>query len=349
MSSAAVVIDGVGAVTALGRNTPQTALMLRAGKRARARVGARVGTGRSYACRVRDLPDAVMGCERLAQLALPALHEALGDLGLARIPVVAALPSGDFDAPALLDQLARRANLSLDPVESAVIQGHHGAGIAACQLAVRKLQSGAEAVVVGGIDSLYREPMVRQLERDAHLTEGAEVVAGEGAAFVVLRNADSGRVAGGCALGFAQTSTLSDEALASLVASEERSGDRFRQRQFHQIARSAQRPADSDPLRTLLETVAQFAPPASWLISDASRRRPSLERLTHATQGLIDAGARHDRFGAQLGDLGAATAVVHLAVAYGWMRMGCAPADDVLIVSCEHERERGVLWLREAA
>jgi hypothetical protein len=345
MSVAPVVVQGVGAVTALGRSTTQTALMLRAGKRAHARVGARMGGARSYACRLRDLPDDVIGSQRLAQLALPALREATTDLGAESVPIVAALPSGDLDAAAWLDMVARVCNLPIDPLESAVVQGHHAAGIAACQLAIRKLQAGADAVVVGGVDSLYREPVVRQFARAAHQPESAEVIAGEAAAFVVLRRAKHKDAGHGVVL--AHTSTLSNDAAAQLLAAEAREGALVRQHHYHRLSRSAAQPTDGDPLRALLERAAEVAPEPSWLISDALRRQPSLQRLTRAMHGVIDATAQHDRFGLQLGDLGAATAVVHLAIAYGWMGMGCAPARDVLIVSCEHERERGVLRLTE--
>ena len=138
------------------------------------------------------------GPERLAEIALPAVREALDAAGVEtrtrRIGLFLGLDD-EGEAPAI--------ELALAPVVGHLAEAFeaHGtgraAGFAALEAALAALAADRiEVAVVGGIDSLIRAPALKRLDAAQILRSGTRpqgVIPGEAAAFVVLESRPASR------------------------------------------------------------------------------------------------------------------------------------------------------------
>ncbi len=199
------VVVGVGARTCIGLDALQTTLGIRAEllRPADTRFVDKDGDLVGMCC-VRCLSTAETGAKRLIALAAPAMQEAARSWrrveearrGVANsLPLVVAVPEGVVEY-----SRARQKSLFLEALEAAVpglidvarsheIIGGRAAGVQALGRAVDMLQAGAEAVLVGGVDSYYDPDRLDALSEALRLhgmgTENG-FIPGEAAAFIVL-------------------------------------------------------------------------------------------------------------------------------------------------------------------
>jgi len=204
-------ILGVGARTPVGDGTAESYASMRAGI-------ARFQPTERHLCQSADPMDPNMespavaevagidpraqGEERLLQLALPALGEALRSSGLRRAELEAAslhlaLPdharAGSVSDPARFGrELLRRAALPAPVEQTASLEGHSGFA-AALEVALARLDRRDEGpAIVVTVDSLVERGVLRALDAQGRLkcTRSPEgVIPGEAAAVVVLRTA----------------------------------------------------------------------------------------------------------------------------------------------------------------
>lgn len=339
-------IIGVGARGPLGLSALHVALCARAGKLEprktpwRDRRGAAIG-----AARARCLPDDLHGYARLIALGAPALREAAFGLE-GPLSLLLALPEPgrpDDDerlGPAAIADLARASGVPLDLERSEVVRAGHAGGGLALELAVKRLRDASDprrpqVVIVGGIDSYFHPEVLAWLDRARrlHSAEAVDgILPGEGAAFVALAvpGIDGGarrdrrlpRPLGAIAAVASgrEETVLADE--PNLAAAMTRA------------ARAAATSAGGEPIR--------------WVLSDINgerHRNTEWQRVLIRSNDFIPVDVRHDALPERLGDTGAASGPLLLAIACAWFRAGFAPAPRALVLLHAEGAERAALVL----
>jgi len=344
------VVVGVGARTHAGLNALQATLATRASKmRPReSHLVDRHGEPISM-CRIPSIGDDVMGLHRFVALGAPALMQATWPwresfirLGHAvpMLPVIVALPSASrpgfdrrFDRE-LFPWLQSKAGFAFDPKQSLLLTRDRGGGVQAFKWAMQLLDSGVDAVAVGGIDSYFDPDCLEWLDAEYRLhsldTENG-FIPGEGAAFVLLtrRSRTSGlrKLASvvGCAVADEPRPYGSDEpchGLGMTMAIREALGPLARARRI------------------------------SWMLTDVANERHRVDEWQLASgrsfKGFAD-DVRHDQPLLHTGDLGAASAAMLTAMACVHFEVGSALGDVALIATHSDGPERGAMIVAEEA
>ncbi len=268
-------------------------------------------------CVAGDLDDALHGFDRLIALATPALREAAASIHepLPCVLVIAEPGRPDDDpclGPELLAALAAASGVSLDHERSSVLRAGHGGLAAALDRAAALLGERVTRVLVGGVDSYLHPGVLRWLDERGAL-HGPGVRGGflpaEGAAFALL---------GG-------------------PAERERSLARVRG-WVHASGEGA--PAMADLLTRLCPDGA------AWILHDVNGEPWRIDAWTEAEAAAHLGGARvRSRLPEALGDVGAATGAMAIAIASSWWAAGCAPAGAALVALCSRTGERGAFLL----
>jgi 3-oxoacyl-[acyl-carrier-protein] synthase-1 len=335
------LIGGIGARTATGLDAQQVALTWRAGKSWPRESPLVDRSGEPIAtCRLASIPDDVLGRDRLVELAAPALVEALGPWSRAQrakthsVPPVAmilARPRPERPKDSLLSELAVRAGVSLDLTRSEEVALGRAGGVAAIALAMGRLAAGEdEAIVVGGVDSLYDPVALEELDGARRLHGSAcenGFIPGEGAAFLLL------------------TRRATVPCLGRIVAA---------------ATENEPRPfGSSEPTHGLGMTLAvKRALEAGserrveWVLSDVVYERHRVEEwlfVAGRMSDFITGGARHDQPLLKTGELAAAAGPVLVVIACALWRAAGAPAGTALVALHSDGAERGALVVRGPA
>jgi 3-oxoacyl-[acyl-carrier-protein] synthase-1 len=292
-------------------------------------------------CRLATLGDDMLGAARLLPLAAPALREATEAHVLAqrarlqispKIPAIVAVPDplGPKDASAFLERLGVGAGVEIDLARSEVVAAGRAGGAAAIEKACARLARGDdEAIVVGGVDTYFDPDRLEALDRAMRLHSPScenGFIPGEGAAFALLaaRRRTSARVLG-------QIAGVSTENEPRTYGSPE-------------------------PCQALAVTIAAKRAlgslgknRVSWILSDVVGERHRVEEFLFATGRLHDAfeDLTHDQPLMKTGDLGAASAVMLLAIACVGYETGFAPSNAAAIFAHSDEPLRGVLLVTQ--
>jgi 3-oxoacyl-[acyl-carrier-protein] synthase I len=337
------VILGVGARSPLGLSALQVTMSARALRLEprstdfRDRKGYWIG-----AARAECLDDAMVGWERFAALGAPALREAAsGQTG--RFPLIVALPdrarpdqSGRFD-DALISELARRSGAAIDQAASTTVRADNAGFALALDEAAMRLAAGAPGVIVGGLDSYFDPVVLAFLDEERRLhSEHSDsgFVPSEGAAFFWIGRADA-RIEGDPARAprpLAVISRLEIGREETVVTGEPNLGAAMTE-----LSRRA---------------IAGAVRPVSWLVTDVNGERHRVREHGAVEMHLADDLAkdhRHDALPAALGEVGAATGALHLALVTTLFRVGAAPARSALLLSSSEGAERAAMLVEQVA
>ncbi len=355
----AIVVSGCGVLTSLGQ-TAQSWAAMRAGL---ARIEEHedfnlLGPDEEF-----DLPSPLRGApvplpwqgahawDRLAELVLPALDEALASAQLSRkawtqVHVALGLrPPGEGVSPAEMGRYvlgAVQSDGALPPPRASHVRfDGHASGTIAIIDAVRALRAGErDCCVVGGAETFLDPAAIATLDRDFRLRSERSAdgyLPGEAAAFVVLETAGRAASRGARPLAVIGGYGLADEphphgsdtpsAAAGLCEAIRQTAER--------AGRSGGRPA-----------------PAAWVVSDQNgeRHRAREWALTVTRlQALLAPGLELWHPAENFGDTGAASVPLLVAMVVETLRRGCAPASEALLVASSDGPARAGLQLREPA
>ncbi len=262
--------------------------------------------------------------ERLLQLAVPALREAVWGIPRGPWPLVLAVPerpaaaSLGFDARALLDSLCDAAPCGLDRSRSSIVAGEHAAGALAMTRALELVRGaqGPNVVVVGGVDSRVLPEILEELMAAGRLSPATFLgrdypdrggqLPGEGAAFLAL-----GRDGVGTPM-----------ARLSSVGARVVSGGASGVAAIHGLLRGAI--VDDDEALWLMSDI-NGEPGATGIWTEALRelqaeRKGARLRVHHETPAL------------SFGDVGAAIAPLSVALASVRLASGAPPDLDTALV-----------------
>lgn len=340
LERAEALVSGIGARTATGLDAQQVALTWRAGKSWPRespivdRAGEPIAT-----CRLASIPDDVTGRRRLAEIGAPALSEALSAWSHAHrargqaappVPLLLSRPRAERAGDRLIAELAARSGCAIDDERSRELSLGRAGGVAAIAEAMQRLaRAEHEAIVVGGVDTLYEPATLEELDAARRLHGPAcenGFIPGEGAAFLLLTR----RAIGG---------TIARVVSASMENEPRPFGT-------------------AEPTHALGMTlaarnalVAAAVPRVGWVMSDVVYERHRVEEWLFVAGRLhevLSGDARHDQPLLTTGELGAATAPVLLAMACALWRAGAGPAEHALVVAHSDGPERGALVARRS-
>lgn len=350
MTAPLAAVADWGAVSALGESARQTALLLRAGAnnfQSSPYVDPE-GAPITVACAA-TLPFDLAGSERLSVLARmasePVLASAAADLAGRRLAVALALPERWFDRSGVRGLGSEgyafaAAFRELVPVETRVVEvaGYaygRAAGAAALRHLARLMQQGdADAGLLCGVDSGYDWPVLEALWHADRLI-GKEnldgLIPGEGAACLLLAP---------------PASTLGARAPARIAGIG--------------LGRETQA-ARAETLSTgngLTAALKQAAIPlraarrrCGWWISDVTHELYGVKELQIAIArfgDVLGTGTELHTPARELGDLGAATVPLYIALACEAWCGGFAPDSTALCLAASDDGSRGAVLLSGA-
>jgi 3-oxoacyl-[acyl-carrier-protein] synthase-1 len=333
-------VIAVGARCPLGLNTLQVAMCARARKLEPRRSPFWDKRGhRAGVCATPGVSDDRYGFDRLLDLAAPALGEALHHLTFeVPPPIVLALPEagrpGDDRrfGSAFLPALAARSRIPIDQERSQIVRAGHAGGALALEAAA--LSPAVPAIIVGGVDSYFHPETIAWLD-EADRLHGLDAEDGfipsEGAAFAVLTPEASLRK-GAVRIAPSRAAVDGPGLLAALT-------DVRTNRESGELAEAMTR-----IVRSIAEAPGRA--PSAWVLSDVNGERHRVqewERL--AARGVVADDAVHTRLPVDLGDLGAATGPMMLALCAALWRAGCAPRRSALGLLHAERGERGAFLL----
>lgn len=335
----------IGARAPIGLSRLQVAMNVRAGRfeprpcAFKDKRGQLIGS-----CRVGGLPLDVVGHDRLLRLAAPALREAWPTEVASSLPLVLALPETgrpDDDArygPAFIDALRAKSRCSIDLQRSTVVRAGHAGFAVALEIAANMLHKAGlgqtpPAVVVGGVDSHHHEGVMQWLDADHRLhgpgTENG-MVPSEGAAFAVILRPGT--------------------KLQNVSADERPLGRILAIRTGREESTLAGRPNLSEALTQVVQDLADRAGPLPWVLTDLNgERNRNKEWAQTALRGVLAEHAIQSAPAQMLGDTGAATGALLLAIACTYFTTGAAPASRAAVVLQSEGPERGAFLLEEAS
>jgi 3-oxoacyl-[acyl-carrier-protein] synthase-1 len=348
-------VVGVGARGPVGLSSMQLAMCARARKlEPRTIPGLRDKRGQEIGvCLSGGISLDVVGYDRLVALAAPAIAEAaarasamlgMGAEGQPRIPAVVSLPPpgrADDDprmVGAFVAAVSDKSGVALHADKSSVVRVGH-AGMAAALVEARTLlDAGEPAVLVGAVDSYFHPAVLRRLDEECRLHAlGAEdgFVPSEGSGFALLvRTSTLPRAA---ASQVPSVACITGAAIAEEAGSADGNAPNAATAMTSLIAGALDRQARPP------------SGPEAWVLSDVNgeHHRVGEWDLVSHRHGLLGRVA-HDRFADQLGDMGAATGGVLLAIATGCWRAGAAPCTSAVLALHSDGPARGVVVLEEA-
>lgn len=347
-----VFLTGVGLRCALGLSALQAAMLVRArmgeprATRFKDKRGRHVGLHAAA-----GLPADLQGCDRMIALGAPALRAAVEE-GAASSgwPMFLAVPEkGRPDDDARLDggmvaALSEASGVPLDTARSRIFRAGHAGGAFAVAAAVEELSKGAQAVIVGGVDSYHHPEVLAWLDEECRLhAMDAEngFVPGEAGAFLVLTSklaAVAGRAkearGSGADVGHASRGGAPVLLRRAVVGQEETV-----------LADEANIGA---AMTGLLRELAAAAPGErlAWSLTDVNGERHRVREWALASgRGVFAEEAVHDRPAEDLGDLGAASGAALAALACALFRVGGAPKSTACVAVASEGAERGAFLL----
>lgn len=338
------VVGSVGARTALGLTAPQTGFLLRTGVIAISAAPLVDAAGQPIPmCFDATIDPYVVGEERAARLAVPALREALDPLGPAAsalsLRLVLCLDEryGQSAAPAAL--LAARIHAAVKETCPGAVLELSARGAAAPAFALPKALEALEArqvdaVLLGGVHTDYEPRWIARLDAAGRLFSPDQVdalIPGEAAAFALLTRAEVARRAElpilarvhGVGAGVERATPDNDESAHDAEG-------------LTAAIRAAAGALQQEGLRvgwSLADHAFERARIAGW---------QTMVTRTHALWGephVVEAPAQ------RLGHLGAAAMPLQIALAVEAWRRGYAPAPLAMAFAGSDAGERGALLL----
>jgi 3-oxoacyl-[acyl-carrier-protein] synthase-1 len=352
----AIVVTGAGVLTSLGQSAQSWAAMRAGFSRIAERGDFRLlGPDEEF-----DLPTPLRAAEaplpwdgshswdRLAELALPALDEALAGAALSRrdwkhvhFAISLRAPAGP-ESPVemgryVIDAMCTDGALPRPRAAGAHFDGH-AAGAVAMVDAVRALRAGErECCVVGGAETFLDPDGIAALDRGFRLRSERSAdgyLPGEAAAFVVLETA--ARAAG---RGVTPLATVLGYGLAD---------------EPHPYGSDTPSAAAGlcDAIRQTAERAGRGgakAPPAAWVMSDQNGERHRAKEWALAVtrlHDLLDPGLELWHPAESFGDTGPASVPLLAAMAAETFRRGEPPGANALLLASSDGPARAGLLLR---
>jgi 3-oxoacyl-[acyl-carrier-protein] synthase I len=343
--SAEAIVGGVGARTVSGLTALQVTMSARA-QRFLLREshlidahGEPIGVAR-----LPSIGDNIHGLARFVLLGSPAMLQALFPLreSLSRrgikegpVPVVIALPEearpglDPMLKTHLLQALAARSRAAIDRDRSSLSFGGRAAGAAAIERAMELLEEGAEAVLCGGIDTMFDPEYLDHLDGERRLhaldTENG-FIPGEGAAFLLLV---SSRTIGQI------------EPLATITSVA--------------LEREPRPYGSPDPclgvgLTQAVRRAVAGAQPFAWVLTDVSNERHRVDEWTYAfarNHGAFRTEVAHEQPLLKTGDVGAASIPMLVTMAAVRWNANCAVSQSALVVGASDGPLRCAVALRQ--
>ncbi len=322
-----MIIAGVGARTPLGLTSTQTGFLGRAGMVSLQEAPLPDGEGRPFTMGlVSVVPRELRGTERVEALTGPALEELFSELGqrLAgarlRLHLLADEPMGAFSVDtASLELALRRQARALHGTDAAVEIHAAGTGGGAAVLTTiqQRLEQGAcDAVLFGGAHTDADPSRIEALTASDRIFSPDNrdgIIPGEGAAFVLLTLPATAR-----ALGLPVRAVIQAFSAGFEAARPDNDHPAFEAKGLTLAVR-----------RALNEANAQ----AGWLMSDLSSelfRLHEYQAVSARSQDLLCAPQVMEAPAQRIGDQGAASLPLHLALAVEAWRRGYAPFPRLL-------------------
>ncbi len=345
------VVIGVGVRSAIGLNAMQTVIGLRA-EHLRIKETPFVDkNGDTISiCKASWLPDTLTGLPRLTALAVPAILEATAAwrrasearLGYAPpLPLVMAVPERVSFRPSshhkhqeFLQDFANAAQHCIDPAGTKIVSGGRASGVLAIQKALTLLATGAEAVIVGGVDSYFDADELERLDAQLRV-HGLETengfIPGEAAAFLLLAPR---RRSGSCTR------------YASILG--------------HAHEEEPRPYGHPEPCQSLGMTLALRNAASSvgesrsvgWQITDVVNERHRVDEWEYARARafqLFTDDVTHEQPLLSCGDVGSASVPLFVSIATLRWATGCGVGDTAMIAVHSDGPERGALLIAREA
>lgn len=335
----AVAVVKVGAVTPIGLSARQTGFLLRAGFPAMTESPLADAAGEPITMAfVPTIDPRVVGPERLALLAAPALEEAAASLADISVAVHVAVDEGYPDVAGAARSLSAAARRILP--DAAVGFGAQGEAALGTLLpeALRALAARqVDAVVLGGVHSDHDPRAIAALEESGRLfsTENLDArIPGEAAAFFVLmREADAARrglgaVARVLGVGTGQERARPDNEAPAYEA--------------FGLTEAVQR---------AVEALARGGQAAGWLLTDLTNemwRNREWQAAFVRAQDVLGAPYVIESPAQRIGYLGAAALPLFVGMAAVAWEHGYAPAPVALATASSDGGERAAVALASA-
>lgn len=342
-------VAAAGVRTALGQTTVQTAMLLRTGVAAISAAPLVDAAGEQVTmCFDPTLDPYLVGEERAAALAAPALAEALEPLGEAMgalslsmrlLLCVDGRRAGVRGGPAPGALLAARVHTQAREIAPGIAlevtaRGPAGAAFALPKalddLAARRI----DALVLGGVHSDYDPEIIAALGEEGRLFSAQNLdalIPGEAAAFVVLTREETARRAG-----IQAAARLSGLGTGMERARPDNDESAFEAHGLIAAVRAAAEEAAENQLRV------------GWAIADhtfETRRVYEWQAMLTRTHALWGAPHHVESPAQRLGHLGAAAMPLQMALAAeGWKR-GYAPSGMALCFAGSDSGERGAILM----
>lgn len=341
-------VTGVGLVTPVGHDSVSAPAAIRAGisrfKKVKDFVGGK-GAG-AVAGVAYGLTDDRSGSDRLLAMAVPAVQEALStaeaycrELDAASMRVVLSLSPPDRpryeefegDDLATLLELAE-LHVPMQAVEI-VRDGHAGGMVALARAAELLRLPGVTSCLIVAVDSLAEYPAMKWLDEAGRLktdTRGEGFIPGESAAALVIERASDANARG--------AEILAE--LAGAACTREEAGIFSR------------KPLFADGLaKVIKETLSSVGGRVDGIVCDLNGEYYRMKEWALASTKLFgDAPGVPELWhpAENIGDIGAASALVHTAMAVAGGRKGYFPGPSVLVWASSDAGMRGSVVVRSA-
>ncbi len=315
-------VQAFSARTPVGLSPMQTAMCMRA-RKLEPRVCAlmdkrqrRVGTAR-----VGGLGIEAYGYDRMLALASTTLGDLRSEV-TEPLPLIMAVPEPgrpDDDerfGSDFIHALATRSRVPIDENGCVVIRAGHAGGALALQKAVALLGR-HEQVLIGGVDSYHHPQVLAWLDEACrlHALDAEDgFVPGEAAAFCLLGRAEK----------------------------------RGRRASVTHVASALDPSANGtepDTAKAMTALLHQLPTVPSWAVTDNNGERHRARACVMAQTRVLADDAVVTALPVGLGDLGAATGPVAMAVVGAMFDAECAPADSCVVLLHADHGERGVFVL----
>jgi 3-oxoacyl-[acyl-carrier-protein] synthase-1 len=347
----------VGVVTAVGTTAEQSFTSIRAGlrrvsERPLAGAGGDPGEeGGTYMASGAEGVAAALGVSGAGGLALHAAREALFDAGLyesrdvesayrrSAVAVLLAVPYADAPAAdptaafAFRDALEAAGLVERGKAEVVAVPGGHAAGIMALQAAAARLLAGTvDVALVGGLDAMLHPRCIAEMNTRGKLrTDRAPggAIPGEGSAFVTLERVDDAR-----------------RRKAAVYAAVEATSSANEPDPF-----DGEKPNRGEGASKAVRGALSAAPSAGRItdvfVDLNGERGRFLEWALVETRCLstLQDGWRRHVPASIVGDLGAASGVLLIALAAHTVRLGRPAGGAALVCSAAERGERGAAVL----
>ena len=305
------MISAIGASACIGMDALQVAMLARAHRMVPRSLSQQDARGRSIgACTALGLADDVIGYPRLVALAAASLRQ---------LPPIEQAPpmfvATSSDNAQLCVEVAKAAGYAVDVEASLVFSGGHAAGARAVEAALAYARQGrGRPVIIGGVDSLTQPDVLHRLDVNYRLhARGIEdgFIPGEASAMLLI---DPSREANIVHVG---------------------------------VADETADPNIGAAMTELVHAACEVAPVA-WVMSDINGERHRVSEWSKVAIRTRLSHVVHQRLPELIGDVGAASLPMMMAIATQWAQVGAVPATRVLCVAHADGPSRGVVLLEVA-